>query len=274
MKRLCFAALLLGTLTACSHKEEAGNAQHLTAPASGANDSTGKAAPPAARRTLAYRHTLAVDVAEDKVVLVFEAGQAACRAMVAEQCTVLNARVTGPATGQAHGRQAATATLTMRAQPPAIPRLRAVFASQGVISRQATSAEELAGPLEDGAKKLALLTDYRARLEALRMRAANDIDSLIKVNRELAEVQAELEAAAGNQVALQQRVDTELLEVTIDAASSQSFWRPIAQSVDEFGASLSQGTALAISGVAWQLPWAVLLGFASWVVRKLWRRRK
>ena len=274
MKRLCFAALLLGALTACSHKEEAGNALHASAPAGVTDHSTEKATPPAARRTLAYRHTLAVDVAEDKVVPVFEAGQAACRAMVAEQCTVLNARVTGPATEQARGRQAATATLTMRALPAAIPKLRAAFASQGVVSRQATSAEELAGPLQDGARKLALLTDYRAKLEALRVRAANDIDSLIKVNRELAEVQAELEAAAGNQAALQQRVDTELLEVTIDSASHQPFWRPIAGSVDAFGANLSQGTALAISGVAWLLPWAVLLGFVGWIVRKLWRRRK
>jgi len=273
MKRQWTGLLLLGMLAACSHKEEAGDARHASSPMS-VEDSNGKTTAPAVRRTLAYRHSLVVDVPEDKVVPVFEAGQAACRALVAEQCTILNARVTGPASGQARGREEASATLTMRALPPAIPKLRATFASKGDLTQQSTSAEELAGPLEDVAKKIALLKDYRDKLEGLRARAANDIDSLIKVNHELAEVQGELEAVTGSQATLQRRVDTELLEVTIGAEMHQTFWRPIGQSASQFGASLSQGTALAISGVAWMLPWAVLLSFVVWIGRKLWRRRK
>jgi hypothetical protein len=98
----------------------------------------------------------------------------------------------------------------MRALPAAIPGLIAAFGQAQVIL-QSTSAEELSGPLEDGAKKLALLRDYREKLEALRPRAANDFDNLIKINHELAQVQGELEEAAGKQASLQQRVDTEPL---------------------------------------------------------------
>ena len=69
--------------------------------------------------------------------------------------------------------------------------------TQGDVTHQSTSAEDLAGPLADQVKRLALLRDYRDRLEALRVKAASAIDSLIKVNHALAQVQAELEAAAG-----------------------------------------------------------------------------
>lgn len=92
-----------------------------------------------------------------------------------------------------------------------------------------------------------MLLDYREKLEALRPRTANDFDKLIKINHELAQVQGELEDAASKQASLQQRVDTELLEVTITSEQQRTFWHPIAQSLREFSSSLSQGTAITIS---------------------------
>lgn len=272
MHRLFICALLMAALTGCGKKEAP---QDMAAPVGAMAESKAPDATSAARRTLAYEHTLALEVPEDKVVQVFEAGQAACRAL-ADQCTVMRAQIRGTA-GAArprHAQEPASAELSMRALPAAIPKLIAAFGTQAKVTRQSTSAEELSGPLEDGSKKIALLRDYRDRLEGLRARAATDIDSLIKVNHELAEVQAELEAAAGKQAALQQRVDTELLDVSISAQAQQSFWRPIGQSLTEFGGSLSEGTASAISGAGYLLPWLVLLTFVVWIGRKLWRRRK
>ena len=270
MNRLIVFALLVASLGGCSKKEGYG----MTGPVPAQAGAAEKSKVPA-RRTLAYQHTLALEVAEDKVMQVFSAGQAACHAL-AGQCTVMRAQVRGlSGEGDAmRSRQGASTELTMRAAPAAIPQLIAAFGTQAKVTLQSTTAEELAGPLEDGQKKLALLTDYRDRLEGLRVRAASDIDNLIKLNHELAEVQGELEAAAGKQASLRQRVDTELLDVTISAQSQQAFWRPIGQSLSEFGASLSQGTAIAISGAAYLLPWLVLLSFVAWIARKLWRRRK
>jgi len=81
----------------------------------------------------------------------------------------------------------------------------------------------------------------------------------------------------GRQAWLQQRVEKERLLVTITSAQQQAFWRPVGQALREFSGSLPQGTALAISGAAYLLPWLVvlvLLAFVVWVGRKLWRRRK
>ena len=79
----------------------------------------------------------------------------------------------------------------------------------GTIIDQTTSAEDLAGPIADTSKQRELLLDYRQRLEGLRERAKTDIDALIKVTKELAQVQNEIEALNGKFAQLKQRVDTE-----------------------------------------------------------------
>jgi hypothetical protein len=71
-----------------------------------------------------------------------------------------------------------------------------------------------------------------------------------------------------------QRVQTETLDVTIRSERNQSFWRPISLATSDFGSNLSQGVSTAITGTAYLIPWAFLIGLAVWIVRKLWRRRK
>ncbi|SEK20603.1 protein of unknown function [Roseateles sp. YR242] len=119
-----------------------------------------------------------------------------------------------------------------------------------------------------------MLTAYRAELEALRKRPGNDVDALIKVTHELAAVQSELEEANGKQAQRVQRVETEILNISIQSDRSKSFWRPIALAMSNFGGSLSQGISSTITGLAYLLPWALVIGLVIGVSRKLWRRRK
>ena len=137
-----------------------------------------------------------------------------------------------------------------------------------------TSAEDLAGPIQDTAKQLAMLTDYRSKLEALRSRSNNDVDALIKLNRELADTQSQIEALTGEQAQLVQRVETEILNVTISSYESRSFWSPIGDSTSEFGDHLSEGIASAITAMAYIIPWSLVLLLLIWVARKLWGLRK
>ncbi|WP_088966757.1 DUF4349 domain-containing protein [Vogesella sp. LIG4] len=165
------------------------------------------------------------------------------------------------------------------ARPPGIRSIVAALGKQATVTNQSTSAEDLAQPIADAGKKLAMLRDYRARLEALRERAGSDVDALIKVNRELAQVQSELESSAGEQAYLLQRVQTELLTVSIGSQEHQAFWKPVSQALAEFGDNLSRGIATAITATAFLLPWGVLLLALLWLGRKLrlrprwpWRR--
>lgn len=262
MHRLLIACLLLVGLAGCGQKDEYGLAKSVAAAPADPRSAT--AGSP--RRTLAYKHSLQIDAQEGKIAEMHEAALAACRAASAEDCTVLESHVS---TGRA-----AFASLQLRMKPSGIPKLIAALSARGDITEQSTQAEELAGPLQDGEKKLAMLTAYRAELEALRKQAGNDADSLIKVTRELAQVQSDLEAASGRQAGLVQRVETEILDITIRSEQNRSFWRPISLAVADFGGSLSQGIASAVTGVAYLIPWAFIIGLAVWIVRKLWRRRK
>jgi len=261
MNRLLIACLLLVVIAGCSRHDESGPvkpAATSVARGGGTADSP--------RATLAYRHSIQIDTQESKVAAIHEAALAACREATADLCTVLESHLS---TGQF-----ASASLRLRAKPDGIRKVVAALSRQAAITDQSTSAEDLAGPIQDGEKQLAMLTAYRTDLEALRKRAGNDIDALIKLNHELAQVQSELEAANGRQAYLLQRVATETLDIAIHSDHSPSFWRPISAAASGFGGNLSQGIATAITALAYLLPWAFVIGLAVWIARKLWHRRK
>lgn len=220
----------------------------------------------AAVRQLAYEHEVVIDAAPDRLAAVHAAGVAACRTATPAGCTLLASRVDSGPRAAAH--------LKFRARPDVIPTLLQALGRDAALASQSTRAEDLSGPIADSARQLAMLEDYRNRLEALRARAGGDIDALIKVNRELAEVQASIETAQGERAVLTRRVATELLEVDIRTDRRQSFWTPIGVALTEFGGDLAKGVSIAISALAYLLPWLVMLAVALWLARVLWRRRR
>lgn len=254
--RIVAVALVLALATGCSKVHDTPSSPQL------AQD---ERAAPAPARQLAYEHDVDIDAAPDKVATLYADGLRACHDAGAA-CALLESRI--------QSNPEAEATLKFRASPAVIPKLVNAMGQRAELARQATRAEDLSGPIADTARELAMLDDYRTRLEALRSRAANDIDALIKVNHELAEVQAKIEAANGARARLARRVDTEILNVSIRSGRQQSFWAPIGRASREFGGDLARGISMAISGVAYLLPWLVMIVIATWAVRKLWRRRR
>jgi hypothetical protein len=238
----------------------------VSSPAPAGEPVAREAAPDQRAKYLAYEHTLQITADEATVAAAYEAVQAACRAAAVEECVVLRASLTGGPPSYA--------SLQLRARPAGIRKLTALLGTQGEITAQGMNAEDLGGPIEDGDKKLAMLKDYRERLEDLRGRSANTIDSLIRVNQELAQVQSQIEAQAGTSAQLMRRVDTELLSVAINARAEQSAWQPVSRALAGFGANLAGAMAAAISTVAYALPFGILLLALAWGTRKLWRRRK
>lgn len=218
------------------------------------------------RSLLAYEHSISIDVEEQTVSAVFESAQAACRDTSEDHCSVLESRINS-------GRDS-TAFLKFRASPSGIRKIIATLSKQAAITEQSTTAEDLAVPIADTAKKLAMLKDYRLKLEALRGRAGNDVDALIKVNRELAQVQGELESLEGSHAHLMQRVETEILMVSVRSPQSRAFWKPIKLAISDFGGNFSQGISSAITGIAFLIPWIILLILGGWSTRALWRRWK
>ena len=259
MTRHVFALLvLLFSMVGCAQK-----AERLAAGPGAPSEAKPSAS---ANRYLAYEHTLAIEADDDKIAPLFDAVQAACRAAVTESCAVLEAKITKG--------EYTSASLRFRASAKGVRNLTEVLSAQGEIASRSTTAEDLAGPIEDTAKKLAMLGDYRTKLEALQGRSNADVDALIKLTRELAQVQSEIESLTGSQAQLVQRVETEILNVEISSFRSQSFWGPIGDSASDFGADLSEAIAMFITALAYLIPWILLAILAIWAWRKFRNRRK
>lgn len=221
---------------------------------------------PARKPQLAYEHQIYVEAPEENIAAIHQAALAACAAAVADECVVLESRLnTGRATD---------AGLKFRAKPAGIRKLIDALGTQGTVTSKTTTAEDLSGPLEDTARKLEMLQDYRAKLEALRGRAAADIESLIKINKELAQVQAEIEERAGSRAGMARRVDTEILTVNIGSPAHRAFWKPIGNSLDGFTGNLAEGISGVITGLAYLLPWSLVLLVFVWICRRMWTWRR
>lgn len=257
MKKAFFCLLIFMFSAGCSKHQSAATSSLVESKSSLSNQS---------HSSLAYEHAISIEADEQNLPIILEAGQAACRDASGDACSILESRLS---TGRTP-----FAFLKIRAQPNAIKKIVAALNKRGVITEQSTTAEDLAAPIADVAKKLAMLKDYRSNLENLRARASSDVDSLIKLSRELAQVQAELEAAQGSHAFLLQRVETEILKISVQASTHRAFWKPINLALSEFGDNFSQGISTAISGSAFLLPWIFLFLIVAWMIRKIWRHRK
>lgn len=257
MKKIFFCLLMFLFVAGCSKMQGNVSPSLVEGKSSSTNQS---------HSSLAYEHTVSLEADEQNLPIIFEAGQAACRDASADACSILESRLST-------GRNP-YAFLKIRAQANAIKKIVAALSKKGIVIEQSTTAEDLAAPIADVAKKLAMLKDYRSNLENLRGRATNDVDSLIKLSRELAQVQSELEAAQGSHAFLLQRVETEILKISINSTAHHAFWKPISVALSEFGDHFSQGISTAISASAFLLPWTFLFLVGAWIIRKLLRRRK
>ena len=220
------------------------------------------------RATLATTRRVEMQVVPEAIAPLFAATQAACEADAASQCVVM--------ASQLETGERARAELTMRAAPAGIARLLArLHAGTGLVGESASS-EDLAAPIVDTDREMAMAREYRDSLIALRAKGSNDIKTLMSVNEELARVQSQLESATGTRAHLQQRIDTETLVVTIGSAGAHETpaWRSITDSLHDFGGHLAEAAGGAITFVAFAIPWAVVLLPLAWCARWWWRRRR
>lgn len=220
---------------------------------------------PESRQHMAYEHWVQLDTDETKVATVFGSLQAICKEAVNDQCVVMSSRLNT-------GRNV-VAELRLRAKPLGIKKLIEVLSMQGEVTNQSTKAEDLSGPIEDSSKKLEMLRDYRTKLEGLRGNATRDIDALIKINKELSEVQSKIEEITGEKSRLTQRVVTEILNIEINSKQHDSFWNPIVNALSDFKSNFSQALSSVVTSIAYIIPWAFIFLIIGWFVRKLWVRR-
>lgn len=252
------SCVVLLALAACSRKEAL------------LNGAAGAPAVEKARRgssqSLAYEHTLRIETDEAAVRPLHDRLAAACEADEASHCVLLDSRQSGGTS--------ASAWLKLRATHGGIAQLIALAGAGGDVAERSTRAEDVSGPIADSGKRLAMLQQYRQNLLDLQQKAKGDVDAMIKVARELASTQSELEQAAGDDARLRERVATELLSVSIDSGKQRSFWSRLRQPIAGFSDNLASGIASVIEGLAYILPWSAVLIVLLLTGRKIWSRKR
>jgi len=220
--------------------------------------------PTDAESYLALEHRATVDMPEDTIATAFDATIQACGVEVAWGCAVLESQLTRGETVRAHVR--------VRLKPAGVEPLILLAAKYGAIETRSTQAEDLAKPIIDAEKRPAMLNGYMVDLARLRQQSRADVDALIKVTSEIAKTQSEIEALTGEHAQLRQRVELQVLELVFFSERSLSFFAPISSAFGDFGSDLSSGIGQTISGLAYLLPWLIILVPLALLFRYLWRK--
>lgn len=259
MKIIPTFLLLALTVAACTSRDSL-DTEHrggsTTTPPSSQENASG-------HRSLAYEHNIAVDLDEAKLKPLYEQVLATCNTDKAIDCTVLNARLTAGAYPSAE--------LRLRTKTEGVQQFVALVSAGGKVSSQSTHVEDLAKPIADVEKRLAMLRDYQAKLLELQGKPTNDIDALLKIVEKLSSVQADLERATGESAHFLTRVNLEILTLSLSTRATLSFWAPIADALSEFPGHLSGAMAAVIVGVAYLFPWLLILLIGGVSIRVVWR---
>lgn len=266
MRTMLLAGLLLAGLAACSNAPE-------SSMAGGAAPAAMMALPEAAHdkdaqegALLAYEHHAEIRIAAADIVPRMQAAQAACNEARFGQCVVLDVRQTGG--------DFPSATLGMRMAPAAVEPMIALASAGAELGSRSTQAEDLAVVVRDNDQVRARLRKELERLQQFQQRGDLAVADMIALSKQIAETEAQLEAADQEAAQHRRRIDTQRLTLEFQPPAGQAGRSEIGQALRDFGAILSAGAAWTIRALAFLIPVAVLVVLLVLLVRWLRRRRR
>ncbi|HJY41789.1 MAG TPA: DUF4349 domain-containing protein [Steroidobacteraceae bacterium] len=261
-------ALAFIALSACQKKEAAGgDAGEAQSPSTmGLAAPTGSSGGSQQPDTLAYEHTVTVDLGKDAVSGRLRDIEAACRADVASRCAILESSLRWSA-------GLPSASIRMRLARGGVDSLIDLASRDGKITARSTQAEDLAQPVADTERQLALLSVHRDRLTEIMKSRDLKIDQLITVSRELAGVQSQIDSLGSAHANLIRRIDTDLLTIDLSPpqADFESESTPVKDAVRQFGREFREALATVIAFVAWLVPWLFVILPGLVLLRMFWR---
>jgi hypothetical protein len=215
---------------------------------------------------LSYEHKLYVKLQRDALAVKYKTLTDHCAADRSNNCTILESELTSG--------DYSYAKIKVRIAPAGVETFLKVAGKNGEITSESTSVEDLSTQIFDTEKRIKLLQTYQIDLLELQKQAKGDIDSLIKVSQEIANVQSQLEDFSGSNQKLLQRVDMDIINIHLSTNTQDSFSQPIVDALDEFKSNLAEGIAGAITGTAYLIPWLTILLSIFLLSRFIWRKLK
>jgi hypothetical protein len=223
---------------------------------------------PAIRRgeSLAYEHHVGVELSKELLPGRLRELQDNCASNKNLACTLLDVSLSS-------ANELPSGTVRMRLAPAGVEPVVAMAAKGGEITSRNTHAEDLAEPVADTERQLALLTTHRDRLTELMKSKDIKIEQLIVVSKELASVQSQLDQLGTQRANLRRRIDTELLTISLQLPQHayQVGERPVRDAFLSFGANVLHSIGAVIRFVAVLLPWLIILVPGLILLRLFWR---
>jgi len=220
------------------------------------------------RRYVAVRHTLQIFTPADGVEAAWREATDAC---AAAGCEVLNAELE-----RNDERRPATATLEARVPPQQLDAFLKRMSSLGRTGLNARTAEDKTDTVLDTEARLKNQTAFRDHLRVLMSTPGAKLKDLIEVERELVQVQSELDSLASQRKVLANETDKVHVSITFQAQPSvleTGMWEPVTDALRGAGHVVATSIGVLITAAVGLLPWVVALGLAGWGLRALWRRR-
>jgi hypothetical protein len=223
---------------------------------------------PSQRLAITYRFTLRVRNAEAEALQ--QKHLAECRKL---GCEVLNTSVDRANEGRISARA------SVRIKPESFDAFAAALAAPPAeITARSRSAEDLNAPISDLERRLEMKTVLRDRLTAmLRDQTAKTAADLITIEKELAQVQSDIEAITAQRDGLRTRTDTIRVEISYVGAASLvggTDFSPIYQAVGMINQTTVNSVSWLISTLAAIVPWLPVIALIWWLGRRGMRRWK
>lgn len=222
---------------------------------------------------LAYRYAYGLRAPAEAVRPLVQQHQQTCEAAGPSLCQIVNSNVTEA------GSDRVSARLVIRAEPGWLTTFREGLEADaenagGEVTSSSQSAEDLTRPILDTQARLDAQIQLRERLTGLLDRQGANIEELIRVERELARVNGDIESATAQLRAMRARVSMSIADLTYQSEIrpiSQSTVNPVGEAIRDFAGIVLGGLAVMIRLIAGVLPWLILIIPAVWLLAR-WRR--
>lgn len=225
-------------------------------------------APPAPdgelRRYVAVRHRLTVETPAADLERAVQA--------LLQLCARLRCEVVSSSVGGMTSDSAPKGELSLRIAPEHLNQLFAGLGSAATIVMHATESEDKTGTVIDVDAKLKSLTGFRDNLRLMQGKSSATIKELVEIQRELSNVQSELDALLTKRKVLANETEKVAVDITFRSRESAGVLAPLASTFEELALTFFQSVAALVTVVVTALPWLLLAWPAYWAGKKLVRR--
>jgi hypothetical protein len=224
-------------------------------------------------RLIAYRYDYRFETPADATADLVESHQTACSEAGSEQCQIVSSNIYDD------GRGSVSAAVQLRASPAWVESFRngleaGLEAAGGRIQNQSQAADDLTSAIYDLEARLGAKRVLRTRLIALLERENASVEELVQVERELANVQGEIEGAEAQIRVMRGRVSMSTLGLNytsrVEPVSPGAF-DPLTSALTNVFRELAAGLANVITFAAGFAPWLLVIVPLFWLLSR-WLR--